>query len=256
MKIKLDLEGQRHLQNQMKFYVRTMKLDIEDVLIERAVGLGRALANATEPFGAGKKAKDVAEGAIAGDFHKVNMSRGHIMSVIQSRSRRLAAAYGTAMREGRWQRADRIAAKALGREVRVGQVEIIQKHRNKRGRVTQAHRSVVVDDYAQALAYKAKLMEGAGTAKAAWYAAIRDLRAKGARAPAKWMRKNPQHGDSTVVRNGWKTHVVLENRVKYIKNVLDQFKAKRATEQAARNFMKSMVKKIEHNNAKTSQKLR
>jgi hypothetical protein len=247
MKIKVDFDGaEKAMRKAMLSYKDQLKLDIEDVVIEKAVVMGRALANATEPFGLGKKAQGIAEGAIAGDFHKVNMSKAHVASLIGARSRRKMAAYLTALTENRWARADRIAQSALGSEVRVGKVAIIQSQRNKKGRVGQAHVPVMVDNYEDALRYKKSLMEDAGTAKAGWFAAMADLRTKGARV-SKWMSKSKAHGSSKVVRNHFRTHVLLENKISYLKNVLNHTKVKRAVLQGNKNFLRVMKRKVEAN---------
>ena len=245
MKVKITFQGEKQVRRAMLDYQRQLKLDIEDVIIEKAVILGRALANATEPFGLGKKAEGIALGGVAGDFHKVNMSKAHVASLIGKRSRRKMAAYLTAITENRWARADRIAHSALGREVRVGQVAIIQKQRNHKGRVGSAHVPVMVDNYKEALNYKKKLMSTAGTAKAAWLEAIAPLRGKGSRKPKKWLRTSPTHGTSTVVRADHKTHVILENRISYLKNVLNHSKVQRAIVQGNKNFLKTMKRKVE-----------
>ena len=247
MKIKVDFTGaEKQIRRAMLDYQRQLKLDIEDVVVEKAVVMGRALANATEPFGLGKKAQGIAEGAVAGDFHKVNMSKGHVASLIGARSRRKMAAYLTAVNENRWARADRIAHSALGREVRVGQTAIIQKQRNHKGRVGSAHVPVMVDNYEAALSYKKKLMDNAGTAKAGWFAAMADLRTKGARV-SKWMKKSKAHGSSKVVKAGHKTHVLMENKVSYLKNVLNETKVRRAIMQGNKNFLRVMKRKVEAN---------
>ena len=238
--------AEKQLRKAMFDYQRQLKLDIEDVIIEKAVVMGRALANATEPFGLGKKAEGIAEGAIAGDFHKVNMSKAHVASLIGAISRRKMAAYLQALTENRWARADRIAHSALGNEVRVGKVAIIQNQRNNKGRVGQAHIPVMVDNYAEALSYKKKLMEDAGTAKAGWFAAMADLRTKGARVP-KWMRKSQAHGSSKVHREHSKTHVILDNKISYLKNVLNHTKVNRAIVQGNKNFLRVMKRKVEAN---------
>jgi hypothetical protein len=244
MKIKVDFTGaEKQMRRAMRVYKDELKIDIQDVIIEKAVVMGRALANATEPFGLGKKAQGIAEGAIAGDFHKVNMSKAHVASLIGARSRRKMAAYLTALQENRWARADRIAHNALGSEVRVGQVAIIQKQRNHKGRVGQAHIPVMVDNYEAALSYKKKLLEDAGTAKAGWFAAMADLRTKGARV-SKWMNKSRAHGSSRVVGRDHKTHVIMENRIKYLKNVLNETKVRRAILQGSKNFLRVMERKV------------
>jgi len=248
MKIKVDFDGaEKAMRKAMLSYKDQLKLDIEDVIIEKAVVMGRALAHATEPFGLGKAAEGKALGSVAGDFHKVNMSKAHVASLIGKRSRRMMAAYLTALTENRWARADRIAHNALGREVRVGQVAIIQKQLNHKGRVGKAHIPVMVDNYEEALKYKAKLMETAGTAKSAWLEAISGLRSKGSRKPKKWLRTNPSYGTAKVHRKHFRTHVILDNKISYLKNVLNETKVRRAVAQGSKNFLKVMKKKVEVN---------
>jgi hypothetical protein len=248
MKIKVDFAGaEKQMRKAMLSYQRQLKLDIEDVVVEKAAVMGRALANATEPFGLGEKAENIALNAVSGDFHKVNMSKAHVASLIGARSRRKMAAYLTALTENRWARADRIAQSALGSEIRVGKVAIIQNQLNSKGRVGNAHIPVMVDNYADALAYKKKVMATAGTAKAAWLQSISDIRAKGSRKPKKWLRTNPSYGTSKVVRDNFKTHVILENKISYLNNILSHAKVKRAVLQGSKNFLRVMKRKVEAN---------
>ena len=250
MKIKTEFKGQVEFRRQLLKFASSMNITIKEAIILKSSQTARALANQSEPFGLGAKAKKISEGAIAGDFHKVYLSKFHIHHLMRSKSRRKGAAYMQAIMDNRWNEAERLATSTLGHNVVLGQPANIQNRRNYKGRVEQARKSVIVENYDEALSYKAKLMENIAMSKGAWLSISQELKKKGARKPAKWLRKSAKYSSSRIEGDHLGSSVTMRNNIKYAGRILKRAKIEKALKADEKAFTKRMDKTITAANAK------
>ena len=250
MKTKIKFEGQIDFRRQMLKFASALNLTVKEAVVVRATQTARALATQTEPMGLNAKAKKISSNAISGDFHRVYLSRFHIHHLMRSKSKRRAAAYMNAIMNNRLSEAERLATSTLGANIIVGNVANIQNQRNFKGRIPQARKSVIVEDFSVALAYKKELMESMAMSKGAWLAIAQQLKPKGSRKPNKWLRKDKKYGTATIKGEHLGTVVIMDNHIRYSPRILKASKIARALKGDLKAFARRMDKTIEAANRK------
>lgn len=212
----------RDLDRKLKRLSRDLNKTADQTVTEIAQIGAKQLAFRMQPWGVNEKAKKVAENAVYKDVNRAYDYIGQTYNTLRKVSRRLATAYAVAAREGNFVEAEKYAKRVIAdykmRSSDAGGAHL-ESVRGKRGRVPSTNTNVMgIRSNSEIDNIKMEMVERAGTAKAGWLQAGKNIGGKG-RIPS-WLSKSERLGYGTIQRKGWGTVVILTNLVTYVSNVL------------------------------------
>lgn len=245
-----DLELSREFRafdSAIKRLIEETEKDGQEVVISQARLFCVDLVIVTQPWGKGKKAQKIGQGAVGRDINKVYMNEAELYGLIKQHSIEQAKAFYYHIKHGDFDKADKIARTV---NVNVGTFDGGRKHRSSRnssGGISPGAGKVFglkkdVDKYAN------EIKKRVGFAKSGWADCAKEL--GGTRGIPAWVNK--QKGDMGKVEkrfNGSSIEVIIINKVKYIGKLVDNYHIKKAAGARARSIER-LIKKVVEINAK------
>lgn len=250
-KIKLnDLELSKEFRafdNAIKRLIQETDKDAKEVLIAQARLFCVDLVLVTQPWGKGKKAQKLGQGATGRDIAKVYLDESELYGLIKQHSIEQAKAFYYNVKQGNFNEADKIARTV---NVDISQFDNGSAHRKAKannGRVSSAASKAFgmkkdVDKYTK------EIKKRVGFAKSGWADCAKKL--GGTRGIPAWVKN--QKGDMGDVQKkfvGSSMEIILVNKVKYIGKLVDNYHIKKAAGARAR-AIERLIKKVVEINAK------
>lgn len=245
----------------------------QKMLRERAGALSRYLASATQPMisaeesanlsavasfrtgkdtkvgmGDSKHAKDLGQAAVKRDISRVySPPSATYRAIREEHGNKQARAFYKLLSDGKLAAVTNFLV-SLGMDA--ARLQIVQwddgsrhqQRRNRRGRVSKGNRPAIVTDTASLEAYIKKIVKRVGWAKSGWITAGREIPgSKGFTGLPAWFRLPAPGRGIDRTGNEENRHVILENHVKYIGELLEP----RYLDRAQTAFEESLIKELE-----------
>jgi len=229
--------------------IKETEKDSKEVLISQARLFCVDLVHVTQPWGRGKKAQRLGQGAVSRDINKVYLTESDLYGLIKQHSIDQAKAFYYNVKNGNFDEADKIARTV---NIDISHFDGGRKHRNSRnnrGRVSPGVRGTFspkkdLDKYTN------EVKNRVGFAKSGWSDCAKEL--GGTRGIPAWIKN--QGGDMGQVKKkfvGSSLEIILINKVKYIGKLVDNYHIKKAAGSRAR-AIERLIKKVVEINAKKS----
>ena len=245
---KLELSKEfRAFEKAIKTLIKETEKDAKEVVIAQARLFCVDLVHVTQPWGKGKKAQRMGQGAVGRDIEKVYLTESDLYGLIKKHSVEQAKAFYYHIKHGNFNKADKIARTV---NIDIGHFDGGEKHRksrNNRGRVSAG----VQGKFAQKKdvdKYTKEVKNRVGFAKSGWADCAAEL--GGHRGIPAWIKN--QGGDMGKVEKrftGSSIEVIIINKVKYIGKLVDNYHIKKAAGARAR-AIERLIKKVVEINAK------
>jgi len=230
----------RQLDKLSKEVNKTSKDNIKEIAVIGA----RQLAIRTEPYGVTNNQKEVLHKSIYKDINKAYDYVGQTFNRLKTFSTSIAYAYANAVHNNDLNAAERYARNYIdGYEMReTDSGNHLDSVRNLKGRVSDDSKVMGLASNAEVESIKKDEVVKAGTAKAGWMQAGRDLSSKFR--IVGWLKKSGRLGYSKTTHNIYRTVITLYNDVTYVSNLISDTKIKAAVNNAYRNQIKKIKYQI------------
>ncbi|MEM6884776.1 MAG: hypothetical protein AAF571_07060 [Verrucomicrobiota bacterium] len=241
MKAKIQFTNRKQVLRLFKRYGQEVNKSAGALLREQGVGLAKTLIIETQPFGKGARPRKQGKGAIERDVRRAiaSKSTGYAL-VAQKLGEGPAKRFYQLLENGDFKAAEAVLAKVGLSKAVIDQTADLKYHAAARirGRVKRGDVRQVVRRTPSVKKAVNQVGGRSGWAKAGWYQAGSDLGP--VRGVAKWISKHRAPGRGRDMTRKRKPHVLLENRVPYIKKILPSSRVRAAERLALEKFIKRM----------------
>ena len=254
------MQGAMDVARLLRRYPEKVGRTLLSLVKQEARGLAVELARNTFPFGFSQKARDLGEGAVAGDIRKVFATPEQAYGTIKESDKEHADRFWANIQNRRFARAKQALSESSSKwkSLPVGRLDpkLHQQSRvGRRANVKRKEPAQIVTSPKALDTYIARMQKRVGFAKGVWIKAAKAIGGR-VRGAEQWVSRHKQAPGDAVVKTGEKPAVTLVSNLDYMEQVTTHTGIRLALEVAAARLRKALATSLRVINERTGRSMR